>query len=71
MNETPRNDDKDLAAERAAKIENLAKPIIDAARKSELERHRHNENEMKKLARLSSGEPDVPLTDSEPPKEKP
>lgn len=71
MNKTPRKDETDSADERAAKIDRLARPIIEAAQKRETVRRRHIENEMEKLKRVLNDDPDAPLTGSKPPKGTP
>lgn len=56
MNPIIKNHDEPLSAqERAAKIEALAQPIIDEAKRRESERHQRNEKEMEKLKRLLEG----------------
>jgi hypothetical protein len=54
------------AEERAAHIDKLAKPMIDAAKKREKERRRRNDAEWKKLTR-----PAEPQSGSLEEKEKP
>ena len=65
MNDRPKEDKTPSANERAERIDRLAKPIIDAARKRETERRQHNEREMEKLRRLLAGDPDAPSSETQ------